>query len=51
MNQHSSVVSADLPVEAGRKAWSTPVVSFLAIEETATGITVGNDGLGTSTGS
>ncbi|MFC6840790.1 hypothetical protein [Xanthomonas theicola] len=44
-------VSPEPSLQDGRKPWSTPVVSFLAIEETANNATLGNDGAGPTTGS
>ncbi len=51
MNEQNPTVCNDQPAEVVRKAWTTPMVSFLAIEETANNATVGNDGAGPTTGS
>ncbi|GKS75306.1 hypothetical protein AVME950_10440 [Acidovorax sp. SUPP950] len=51
MNEQNPPVRNDQPAQVVRKAWTAPVVSFLAIEETANGTFGGNDGVGASTGS
>ncbi len=51
MNQYESAASAEQPQPSNRKDWTTPVVSFLSMDETAHNATTGNDGLGPTTGS
>ncbi len=51
MNQYESAASAEQPQPPSRKDWTTPVVSFLSMDETAHNATTGNDGLGPTTGS
>lgn len=51
MNHRDTPVCNDPAPHAERKVWTTPQVSVLSIDETATGLSNGNDGLGTSTAS
>lgn len=51
MNKHESAASAEQSQPSDRKEWTTPVMSFLSIDETAHNATSGNDGLGPTTGS
>ncbi|WOI44150.1 hypothetical protein [Acidovorax sp. BLS4] len=51
MNEQNPPVCNDQPAQVVRKVWTAPVVSFLAIEETANGPTIGNDGVGSTNGS
>lgn len=50
MNEHNPGVSPSA-AQDGRMPWSAPTVAFLAIDETATNATSGNDGNGPTTGS
>lgn len=51
MNDKTAAAPHALPQQPARKVWTAPVVSFLAIDETAVNATVGNDGRGPTTGS
>ncbi|MEA5125695.1 hypothetical protein [Xanthomonas floridensis] len=51
MNTNESAASDRITPQPGHKVWSTPVVSFLSIDDTAQNATTGNDGFGPTTGS
>ncbi|WP_181106632.1 hypothetical protein [Xanthomonas arboricola] len=51
MYENDQAVASDTSSQTERKVWATPVVSFLAIDETANNIYAGNDGVGNGTGS
>lgn len=51
MNDRDTPVYDGPTPPAERKAWTTPQVSVLSIDETALNATAGNDGLGPTTGS
>lgn len=51
MINNESADSDGLPSQPSRKMWSTPVVTFLSIDETANNVAAQSDGLGSSTGS
>lgn len=51
MYENDQAVPSEVSSQHGRKVWTTPMVSFLAIDETANQTFSGNDGTGTGTGS
>lgn len=51
MNHCDTPASIDTAPYAERKVWTTPQVSVLSIDETATNASTGNDGNGALTGS
>ncbi|MBF9266190.1 hypothetical protein [Paracidovorax cattleyae] len=51
MNDHESTAPGEPSQPTDRKAWTTPVVSFLSMDDTALNATVGDDGRGPTTGS
>ncbi|WP_192884949.1 hypothetical protein [Paracidovorax avenae] len=48
MNDDASSISAELPQQPARKPWTTPVVSFLSMDQTENGPGGGNDGNGST---
>ncbi len=51
MNDDASSISGDLPQQPARKPWTTPVVSFLSMDDTENGGGGGADGGGTTAAS